>query len=112
MDDFTFTLVSGAAAVGGALGSFVGFRKLLRDREVTKLKVLDESERLNPLEHSHHVSKKTEENVTDVMAHVNDFTRTIGYIGFHSLYGMVVYPWMPLYVLGSMVKRDMKRTSF
>ena len=106
MDDLTFTFVSAAAALGGALGTAVGYKKLLQDREFTKASIEKKVHENNPIENSPNVSMRTEQNVNKAMLYATDFTRTIGYLGYHSVYGMVVYPWMPLYSLGGMLKKD------
>lgn len=87
MDSLSFVWVSGMAAVGGAIGTFVGFRKLagIRQEELVV-------EKANSVVVS---------NPQKMIIYTSDFARTLGYLGAHSIYGMVVYPWMPLYLLGN-----------
>jgi hypothetical protein len=82
------------------MGTLVGYRKLLGDRQ---------ARRENPIEHvADAVAKRNDDTFDMTMRYAHDFTRTVGYLGMHSLYGMVVYPWMPLYLAGGTIRRDMK----
>jgi len=105
MDDLTFTFVSTAAAIGGALGTMVGFRRLQEKRlQEGREKVLKPGET---------VVERNQNRLFGVstMHYANDFSRTIGYLATYSMYGMVVYPWMPLYMLGGIVRRNSKLTN-
>jgi len=104
MDDITFTLVSAAAAAGGALGTLVGYRKLLSERQNNRV----EKERREVHEPTIGQNAVVQRGKLDVtLLYANDFARSVGYLGMHSLYGMIVYPWMPIYLLGGAVRKDM-----
>ena len=97
MDNISFTFVSAMAALGGAMGTFVGFKKLSDTRAERMM-----AQQPPPVDHR--VGK-----FDYTMLYAHDFARTVGYLGIHSVYGMVVYPWMPLYLLGSSLRRDARR---
>ena len=107
MDNFTFTFVSAAAALGGAIGTAVGYKKLASEREHDKVMMaekINEAEEKAPMHV--HFNPRTDRNMNAAMLYATDFTRTVGYLGYHSLYGMIVYPWMPFYSLGGMLRKD------
>jgi hypothetical protein len=110
MDNVSFTLISAAAAVGGALGTFVGFKKL-GDTRRNEQELLEN--KIGSIANSNVKTVITTNNRMSEMNHVlnyaHDFARTVGYLGLHSLYGMVVYPWVPLYLLGSHLRQDSRR---
>ncbi len=96
MDDLTFKFVAHAAAVGGIIGSYVGYQKMSEEREQERVKNV---EPLVPLTRT--------EQVTNF---ATDFTRTIGNMGMHTVYGMVKYPFMPMFAVGSIINRDIYGT--
>jgi len=103
MEDTTFTLVSMFAALGGAIGTAVGYRTLLKERQDAKERLQAEVKRTeNALEV--HPSTSSEQMLVKGV----DFARTIGYLGYYSLYGMIVYPMMPLYAIPRIIRQDAK----
>jgi len=94
MDHFTFTFVSLAATVGSVLGIEVGYNKLCKQRK-------DRND--NEIDHASCGNKYHQ-----TIRYANDFARTLGYLGMHSIYGMLIYPWMPLYLLGSTLRADLR----
>ena len=102
------TPVSAMAAVGGAMGTFVGFKKLTDIREQERL--TREREREHALATDDHVGLRIKRKEIDsVMLYAHDFARTMGYLGMYSIYGMITYPWRPLYTIGSTIRRDASR---
>ena len=97
MENSTFEIVSLLAAAGGALGTLAGYNKLKKMRfEEAAVKsraedavVLSNSEKAVVLTH--------------------DFARTIGYLGAHSIYGMIMYPLMPAVMLGNSFRDEFRR---
>lgn len=114
MDDFTFTFVSLVAATGGAIGTLVGYNKLRKEREqdVSRQHLIQDNRReenssSNNNSNNHNNALARREEIDRTFRCANDFARTIGYLGMHSLYGMVVYGWMPVYLLGNTLRREL-----
>lgn len=109
MDDITFTLVSTLFAFGGFLGTAVGYKKLLDQRQTEK---------------NHENYKKHEQTIVDPFTNlesmhtnftnksllvVNDFSKIITTLSIHSLYGAIVYPLSPLYLFPALIKKNLNR---
>lgn len=90
MDEWTFRIVSVATAIGGAVGTWVGYEKLRQERQQ------------RPLE------TNSDDNQKQCVRVASDFTRTIGYLGFHSLVGATVYPWISPILLPGFLRRDLR----
>lgn len=101
MDDFTFNLVSLFAAAGGAVGTFVGYNKLKDIRKIEK-EVTTKPSDVSITDSTIAIR----DNRRELFAFSKDFTRTMGFLGMYSVYGMVVYPWMPLYAIGNVFRHD------
>lgn len=117
MDDITFNLVSGAFALGGFLGTAVGYKKLQETRRVQKLESMNEIDNINKakdhlVDAASHITNRNFRHpqfsgtVNRTMLYVNDFTKVVGSLAMHSLYGSFVYPLAPLYALPGLIKRD------
>jgi|SRR6478609_8880883 len=111
MDDYTFKFVSIVAAAGGALGTLVGYNKLRRernamlvDRDTDGKNVNITNSELSQVEKS--VVATHHDNLDRKLRCANDFARTIGYLGMHTLFGMILYPLMPVYFLGGTLKKE------
>lgn len=116
MDNTTFNFVSAVAAIGGLVGTGMGYMKLRDERELQKVKALRDvqvidnaSDRVvdgtNALTGSHVQHRHIPDKTVSTMVYLNDFARTVGYLGIHSMFGMMV-PLAPMYFVGSIYKRN------
>lgn len=81
-------------AFGGILGTYVGYRRLQDHPKRTNVIMTDE--------HGTIVPSKTHTAVSSIA----DYFRSIGILGYNSVYGMVVYPMIPTLALPYVIARD------
>lgn len=101
MDNWIFRYISLASAVGGIIGTAVGYQRVQNHREATVQRAKEDGAIMsnNP-------------DTQDIVAKTSDIARCIGTLGLSSLYGMIVYPLIPPIALPFVVRRDMTKSAF
>ena len=98
MDSNTFAYVTLASALGGVLGNVVGYKRLVRERDLDlKRAQIDGNElAVNP-------------ETRDFVTKVSDVGRVVGSMAMSGLYGNLVYPLIPPFILPFVIKRDLSK---
>lgn len=98
MDSNIFQFVTLATAIGGIVGTGVGYHRL-------------ERERLRTLKHAHEdaVILADKPITQTLVSRTSDMMCCVGTLGMSSLYGMIVYPLVPPIILPYVVACDMKK---